>query len=331
VSVPSEGDRPYTIPDFEADEAVRAKYQAVSRDLVNLAVARGVEAARLEYQALYLELLAAAGEADGVQRAAAMAAHRARAKYATVVPRQRTASGIVRPPTFFFDVIVSMGAAEKFYKDAIATAKAKNDADAAARAAHAKLEKIKNKGDAAVVVRELEVRRHFKTAEGRRELDADPRLHGLALQCAEIDAERLDFQERLAGGAVSDEELRDRSMAHEGSRFLDGDVRGLQALRERDARFGKLRYFTFRDRDGRLWLLDYADDLRPLLQITFDVVFANDRYLIARSTGNGLLAQPMQRGTARLPGPDPRALLGVDPLLIRAIVDFVGRERTMPT
>jgi len=105
----------------------------------------------------------------------------------------------------------------------------------------------------------------------------------------------------------------------------------LQALRERDARFGKLRYFTFRDRDGRLWLLDYADDLRPLLQITFDVVFANDRYLIARSTGNGLLAQPMQRGTARLPGPDPRALLGVDPLLIRAIVDFVGRERTMPT
>jgi hypothetical protein len=319
-------ERPYTIPDFEADEAVRAKYQAVARDLVNLAVARGVESARLEYQALYLQFLAASTEAEAVQRKATVAAQRARAKYAAVVPHQRTASGIVRPPTFFFDIIASMGAAEKFYNDAIATAKAKNDADAVVRLAHGNLERIKNKGDAAVVVRELEIRRHFKTPEGRRELDADARLHGLALQCAEIDAERLDFQERLDAGAVSDEELRDRSMAHEGSRFLDGDVRGLQALRERDARYGKLRYFTFRDRDGRLWLFDYADDLRLLLQMTFDVVYANDRYLIARSPGDGML-QPAQRSTARLPGPDPRAFVGVDPRLVRAIVDFVGRER----
>lgn len=325
----SPSDRPYAIPDFEADDAVRAKYQATARELVNLAVARGVEAARLEYQALYLQLLAAVNEADAAQRAAGAAAHRARAQYATVVPRQRTESGIVRPPTFFFDVIISMGAAEKFYKDAVATARAKDRADEAARVAHANLERIMNKGEAAVVVRELEIRRHFKTPQGRSELDADERLHGLALQCDEIDAERLDFQQRLAAGVVSDEELRDRTMAQEGSRFLDGDVRGLTALRERDARFGKLRYFTFRDREGRMWLFDYADDLRLLLGLTFDVVYANDRYLVARSPGDGL-RQPAPRRAARLPGLDPRAYVGVDPLLVRAIVDFVGRERTEP-
>ncbi len=327
MSVASHGDRPYTVPDFEADEQTRARYHAVSRDVINLTVARGLEVARLEYEQVRAQFVAVAQAAETAQRAAGAAAHRARAKYARIVPHQRTASGIVRPPTLFFDLILSMGAAETCYKDAVATAQAKHEADVAARVARSNLERLKSKGDAAIVVRELEIRRHFKTPEGRRELDADARVHGLALQCASIDAERSDFQARLAAGAVSDEELRDRTMAHEGIRFLDGELRNVQALRDRDARFGALRYFTFRDRDGHLWMLDYSDDLRLLLHVAFDVVFSNDRYLISRALGEAATLAD-KRKPSRLPGPDPRVHLGVDPLLVRAILDFVARERT---
>jgi len=314
------------VPDFEADDQVRARYESMSRELINATVTRGLDVARAEYQAVQVKFATALAEATTLQRSAAAAAHQARAKYATIVPRQRTASGIVRPPTLFFDIIVSMGAAEKFYREALQTAQVKKDTDAAALAARKHVEKINRKAESAIILRELEIRRHFKTPEGRRELDADPRLHGLALQCAAIDAERVDFQARLAAGTVSNEELRDRTMAHEGSRFLDGDVRGVHALRERDTRFGTLRYFTFRDREGRLWLLDYRDDLRLLLHLTFDVVVANDRYLITRSSVDG--AGRSYGRPVRLPGPDPRAQRGVDPLLLRALADFVARERT---
>ena len=327
MSLSSRDDRPYTVPDFQADEAVRTRYTSVARELINAAVSRGLAAVRAENDAIRLRHLLIAQEAESAQRAASAAAHRARAKYATVVPRQRTASGIVRPPTVFFDIIMSMGAADKFYNEAIATAQTKHDADAAARTAFANLERLKSKAEAAVVVRELEIRRHFKTENGRLELDADARLHGTALECAAIEAERNEFAQRLSAGTVSDEELRDRTMAHEGSRFLDGDVRGLHALRDRDVRYGKLRYFTFRDAEGRLWLFDYSDDWRLLLHVTFDLVLASDRYLVARSASEGT-RQANGRTQARLPGPDPRARVGVDPLVTRALVDFVARERT---
>jgi hypothetical protein len=327
VNLASQGDPPYIVPDFEADDAVRARYDAVSRELINLTVARGIDAVREEHEILRGQFTLAAKKAEAAQRIATAAAHQARARYARLVPRQRTASGIVRPPTLFFDVILSLGAADKLYSEAIATAQAKRTADEDTRIAFAALERLKSKEDAALVIRELEIRRHFKGPNGRLELDADPRLHGIALQCAAIELERVEFTQRLAAGAVSDAELRDRTMAQEGSRFLDGDVRGLHALRERDARFGKLRYFTFIDRESRIWLLDYHDDLRLLLHVTFDVVYANDRYLIARSAMEGTL-HAANRKHNRLSGPDPRAQIGIDPRLMSAISDFVARERT---
>jgi hypothetical protein len=326
VGPTTQDDRSYSVPDFEADDAVRKRYNSVARELIAAAIARGLAEVRETFDRLNKELGDAAKDAETAQRLAENAAHLARAKYAKIVPRQRTASGIVRPPTVFFDLIQSMGAAEKFYNEAIATQQTKRETTEAARAAFAAVERLKSKFDAALVLRELEIRRHYKTDEGRNELDADPRLHGIAVQCAAIEAERADFRARQAAGAVGDDELRDRTMAQEGSRYLDGDVRGLHCLRERDVRFGKLRYFTFRDRDGRIWLLDYSDDLRLLMTVTFDVTHTNGRYIVGRSASDG--THHRDRLHARLTGPDPRAGLGVDPALMRAIVDFVARERT---
>jgi hypothetical protein len=327
VSLASQDDRPYTVPDFEADDEIRARYQGVARELVAAAIREALNSVRHEFEIVQQQLAEVARRADLAQKSADEAALMARAKYANIVPKQRTASGIVRPPTLFFDMIVSMGAANKYYDEAVRTNAAKRKAVEAARVAFADLERIKSKLDAALVVRELEVRRHFKSENGRLQLDADDRLHDIALQCSAIELERADFKQRLAAGTVSDEELRDRTMAQEGSRYLDGDVRGLHCLRERDVRFGRLRYFTFRDRLGHIWLLDYSDDLRLLMQVTFDVVYANDRYLIARSPSGGTIQ--VERAHARLPGRDPRAGLGVDPNLMRAIVDFVARERSI--
>ncbi len=315
----------YTVPEFTADEDVRARYRSVARELIGAAIARAVNDVRQEYAILRQQFTRAARQAEAAQLAADTAAHLARAKYAKIVPKQRTASGIVKPPTFFFDILMSMGAANTYYAEALETAQRKREAAEAARMAFAELERLKSKADAAVVVRELDVRRYYKTENGRSELDADSRLHDIALQCAAIENERNDFKKRVEAGEVSDEELRDRAMAEEGTRYLDGDRAGLHCLRERDVRFGMLRYFTFRDRDGHIWLLDYSDDLRLLMHTTFDVVQTHDRYVISRSASDG--THHTNRSAGPLAGPDPRAANGVAPTLMRAIVDFVARER----
>jgi hypothetical protein len=233
---------------------------------------------------------------------------------------------MVRPPTLFFDLIVTMGAAEKFYKEVVRTAKERREAAEAARVAFAALDRLKTREDQLLVQRELEVRRHLKTDEGKAELDAHERLAPIVAHFAAIEAERANFQERLAEGTVPDQELRDRTMAQDGSRYLDADVRGLHCVRE-DVRFGGLRYMSFRDRRGCFWLLDYRQEFRFLINVTFDVTLgAEGRYVIARSVADG--GPVRERMHARLPGPDPRVDRGVDPDLIRALADFVYRERS---
>jgi len=111
-----------------------------------------------------------------------------------------------------------------------------------------------------------------------------------------------------------------------GWRFLDGDLRGLQSLQEREVRYGALRYFAFRDyRLGRIWLLDFEPELVPLTQMRFDLLYQNGRYLIVRSPPPGRLDE----GLKPLPelGPDPRAYMGVDPVLRQALRTFAARER----
>jgi hypothetical protein len=170
------------------------------------------------------------------------------------------------------------------------------------------------------------VRKHYKTETGRLELEADPRLEDLAKQCAAIELERTDYNARLAAGTVSDEERRDRTMAHDGYRYLNGEVLGLHCLHERELRFGTLRYLMFRDRGDRIWLLEYAPDVVPLTQMRFDILYQNERYLIHRSP-------PPPRSDEEQPrrlvheGSDPRAYMGVDPILRQALRQFVEREK----
>lgn len=114
-------------------------------------------------------------------------------------------------------------------------------------------------------------------------------------------------------------------MGEHGHRYLDGTVRGLHCLRERDARFGRLRYLTFRDRDGRIWLVDFNEDLWPLMRIDFDTTLVDGRYSIARSvTDDTRVVAGASRGVHD--GPDPRTGLGVDRSLLRALREFVARE-----
>jgi len=242
------------------------------------------------------------------------------------VPKHRTASGVVRPPTLFFDVLLTGGAANKYYDAAVKTAREAKEAGAAQRTAARDLEAMQGTADGAVVKRELELRRHFKSPEGKAELDAHPDVKPVAVHCEAIEAERAEYAARLAAGEVSDEEQRDRTMALEGLRFLDGSLRNVQCLRDRNVRFGNLRYMTFRDREHRLWLLDGDEALQALAVMHFDITHMHGRYLIAR-------ALPMAKTIAEVTmdhkhrGPDPRAALGVDPMLLRALRDFVERER----
>jgi hypothetical protein len=318
-------DQPYVVPDFEADADVRKQYDSVAKTLVGEAIADALRTMQQEYEWERLRLEAASRAAQTVLAALERHAHQTRSKYARLVPKQRTASGIVQPPTLFFDLVLSMGAANKYYKQALEAANLKRDAMLKVRSTASALERHKAAIDKALVLRELDVRKRFQTNEGRAELDAHPRLQPLAERCAAIERERADYNERLVAGTVSDEERRDRTMAHDGYRYLDGDLRGLHCLNQRELHFGKLRYLMFRDRDDKIWLVDYANDLVPLAQMRFDVILQNERYLIQRS------APPERDAAARRPGKhtgaDPRAYMGVDPALRLALRNFVAREK----
>jgi hypothetical protein len=325
VSLISGEDQPYVVPDFAADAAIRKQYDSVAKVLVGEALADALRTMQQEYEWERLRLEAASRAAQTVLAALERHAHQTRSKYARLVPKQRTASGIVQPPTLFFDLVVSMGAAQKYYKQAVEAANLKRDAMVKVRSTASALERHKAAIEKALVLRELDVRKHFQTDAGRRELDAHPKLAPLAERCAEIERERTDYNERLVAGAVSDEERRDRTMAHDGYRYLDGDVRGLHCLHQRELHFGKLRYLMFRDRHDKIWIVDYVNELVPLAQMRFDVIFQNDRYLIQRSP-------PPERNEgarqhAKHAGPDPRAYMGVDPALRLALRNFVAREK----
>ena len=294
------------------------------KTLLIAAIAGALRQMREEHEFQRLRFEANKRAAEAVLAALERHAHQTRSKYARIVPKQRTASGIVRPPTLFFDNIVSMGAAEKFYKQALEAANAKREALIKVRTTSRDLQRHLDKIGTALVVRELEVRKHYKTPEGRAELEADPRLEDLAKQCSAIDVERADYHARLTGGQVSEEERRDRTLAQDNYRYLDGEVLGLHCLHERELRFGNMRYLMFRDRIDRIWILEHSSDLLPLTQMRFDVLFQNERYLIQRSPP----PKPDEeiRRTSH-EGTDPRAYMGTDPALRQALRQFVEREK----
>ena len=327
MSLNSRDESPYVVPDFAADNEVRKQYDAVAKTLLNAAIAGALRKMREEYEFQKLHLEANKRAADAVLAALDRHAHTTRTKYARIVPKQRTASGIVRPPTLFFDNIISMGAAEKFYKQALEAANAKREAMLKVRTTARDLARHVGKIDSALIVRELEVRKHYKTETGRLELETDPRLEELAKQCAAIELERADYNERLIAGTVSDEERRDRTMAHDGYRYLNGEVLGLHCLYERELHFGTLRYLMFRDRADRIWLLEYGADMLPLTQMRFDILYPNERYYIQRSPPPPRTVDDEQPRKLVHEGPDPRAYMGVDPALRQALRQFVEREK----
>jgi hypothetical protein len=325
VSSISREEAPYTVPDFAADTDTRRQYQIVAKALLNKAIADALRKMREEHEFTRLHLEAAKRAAETVLNAVEKHAHLTRTQYARIVPKQRTASGIVAPPTIS-DSIITMGQANKFYLLARDAAGLRRDAMLKVRSTTLELAEHLGKIESALVVRELDVRKHYRTPAGRIELEADPKLSELAVQCAAIELERFEYKARQELGIVPDEEQRDRTMALDGYRYLDGDVRGLHCLHQREVQFGALRYLMFRDSDDRIWMLDYAVDLLPLTQMRFDVIYQHERYLVQRSPPPPQLA-PEKKKRVTHDGVDPRQYVGVDPVLRIAIKNFVNREK----
>ena len=327
MSLISSDDPPYVVPDFAADADIRLQYNTVAKTLLTTALAAALRKMREEHELVRLRLEANKRASETVLMALERHAHATRTKYARIVPKQRTASGLVAPPTLFFDTLLTMGQANKLYGQAVEAAGLKRDAMVKVRTTTRELAAHVGKIESALVVRELEVRKHYKSENGRLELESDPRLHELAVSCAAIELERSDYHARLLAGIVTDEEQRDRTMAHDGYRYLDGDVRALHCLHQREIRFGALRYMMFRDGDDRIWLVEYGLDIQALTQMRFDVIYQNERYLIQRSPPPSPPSGEKKRRIVH-EGVDPRQYMGVDPLLRQALRNFVVREKS---
>lgn len=315
---------PFVIPDFEADDALLAQYDALTQEIIVAAVRNSVEQVRRAF-AIKLEELRERGKAAELEVVRVSAeALEMRARYSHSVPKARTESNILRPPKFW-DNVFTFGNAGALYKRAVDAAQRKREAESNSRAAFADYEKTNGKYEAALVQHELEVRRSYKSEHMRAELDDDPRIRELAVKVRHIKDEREQFNQRMIHGESTDAELRDRALAKEGHRLLDGDIRGLHCLRERNVTYGRTQYLTFRDRDGLIWLLDYRNDLRALTRIHFDLIFAQGRYLVTRSADVDVRTAASAENR-RHEGRDPRCGLGVDPLVTEALRDFAEHE-----
>ena len=65
----------------------------------------------------------------------------------------------------------------------------------------------------------------------------------------------------------------------------------------------------------------------PLTQMRFDVLYQNERYLIQRSSPPPSREGEDMRKRAVHHGVDPRAYMGVDPMLRSALKNFVGARK----
>lgn len=280
--------------------------------------------ARDDFEVKLAELRAAGDEAEQRHRFANSEATMARGRYANLVLPRKLAGSRVVPPSFWEDVL-SFGEAGKRYRRVLETAQEKRDAEAAVRKKFAEFSRAQSGLDSALVLHELDVRREMKTAEARKRFGTDPRIAELSEPVLTIQRERDLYEARLKQGLVSDAEARDRGLAMEGHRLLDGSVRGLHGLTGRRVSYGRTLYLTFRDRESFIWLIDYRPELLPLMTIEFDLAYTNQRYLVTRSAFSGARVAAADTNR-RFHGVDPRRGLGVDPKLVEALLAFAAHE-----
>lgn len=317
---------PYAIPDFEADDALTAAYETAVKAHVDDAIATAVGAVRDAVLAKTEQLEAAVKIAELAATHAKSEAIRTADEYADKLPNRRNRGGGVRPPSFI-ETLRTFGAANRLYRAAVEASDRKHDALKKERTTIDDLERHNKKFESTIVAREAEIRKHYASLAGRDEFRADPKFADLLNRHEAIVAERETYDRRYEQGRVVDAEARDRSMARDNLRFLDGTLRGVRFDKNREMRFGALRYFRATDRDGRTWLVDYDDELRPLTRKTVDISQEpGGTYRVERSAGGEYHPSPEDAHHA---GRDPRIGQGVDLRVMRALRDFVNRDTTI--
>jgi hypothetical protein len=107
-------------------------------------------------------------------------------------------------------------------------------------------------------------------------LHRDNALGALKARVDEIAAERQSFAKRLEARSVSDDELRDRTLAQDDIMPADMPLAGMMFYRI-DV-FGKSAYFIIRDLEKKLYVLPYDPRLEHLIDGVFDLYRIADRF-----------------------------------------------------
>lgn len=269
-----EGSGDYAIPNFRADAKAREEYKTQlerrTRDYIDSAEADVRRTFAIKREALRIEMNAAQMILDSRRAEADAALRNYKARYPHRIKKDRTQ----RPS--FFENLASFGKAGKLHKKALDALHAANDAASNQR----RLEHADEQLDADMmrgIARATENAKATVTSEPwLKEAHEKAPLSRHKAKVDEIAKERAAYAERLERGAVSAEEMRDRSFAEHDVNPIDLPLNGLMFYRV-DI-FKALCYFIIRDVENRFYALPYDPRLESIIDGVFDIYRVGNAY-----------------------------------------------------
>lgn len=288
----------WQIPNFASDAGAVAEYEDAVARHQQTEIAEAEQAIRTSY----------VQKRDGITTEieathAALEAARAQAKqtvtaYAARCPRRVSRARIV-PPSFW-EVLFTFGYAYRLYKAADTAFNAMMDAESAYRRSKHREEELETWLKRSLYHAALEARKRTESPEWQDEFNARPEIAPLHAKVAAVRQERAAYEARLAEGAVTAPEMRDRALAERAIVPLRAPFAGM--LVTEIARFGDLTYIVFTDLHDNLYRLPYDRRLEPLFDLVLETYRLADTFEAkVHRFENGAKFTPVDHFAKRLP------------------------------
>ena len=264
---PSTPSTSYEIPDFEKDERDLTAYEDAKKRHIRQQISnaeRDIQTAFAQKREQLAREVKNARSFEDERRGNAQYTTR---QYAAAYPHKVDKKGIT-PPSFF-ENLFSFGRAGRLYRAAFLATDALEQLRAAIRKRDEALGALEGQLSRAIYLKEESIKKSMETQAGIDDFHDRPEIKPLYRRIDKINQERERFAKRLEKGAVSDLELRDRSMAEMKLAYATLPITG--AIIARVARFGSFAYFQLRDLERKESLLTYDSRLDPLRNSVFDV------------------------------------------------------------
>lgn len=291
------------VPDFEADAAAVADYEAALKSEERVATAEAEREVRATYSnrraAGLSELTAAARTLDECRKRSESALK----AYSERYPNHVHGLQLQRPS--FFEVLFSFGGASRLYNAAARTVEETLKAQATYRRHQRSEQDLEDWLTRALTRAAADVREKMQAPDWLDRFHAQPDVEPLWKRVQAIREEREDYERRLESGDVPPLEQRARFLAENRLLALRGPSE--HVVIESIVTFGDVSCWVFVDGSGTKFVLPYDHHLENLLEWAFDTYVMVDRIEVKFSRSeDGRRLSALDQYIARLGESDGR-------------------------